>query len=144
MSLVPLAQSPELIIANVAPRSRGGSRRADGPAVLKEPRRAPVPSRCADHFDGMVVDVFDAALFIGSHCRIWQSEQVLAHIEIVQMAVVEASAYLHGEIAELGWRGYVTVDGRRRLRRLNGELAELGRCARILFDAHTGGLIAVC
>lgn len=143
MSIIPVAQSPELIIASVAPRPRGGSRRAAGPAVVKAPRTTAAPERCANHFDGMIVDAFDAALFIGSHCRIWQSEQILAHIELVQMAVMEATTYLRGAISALGWRGYATLDGRRQMTRLNAELEELGRCARILFDAHTAGLIEV-
>lgn len=141
MTLVPLAQSPELLIASVSPRPRGGSKRAEGPAVVKMPRKVVAPSRCADHHEGLIVDSFDAARFIGSHCAFWQAEQVLAHIEVVQMATVEASTYLKNEIAKLGWRAYGTPEGRRQAAKINAEMIELSKAAGILFDLHSAGLI---
>lgn len=143
MSLVAVSLSPELIIERVAPKPRGGDRRRPGPARTSdrlfgssEPERAATPQ------EGLVVDAFDAAFFIGVHCIFWNAVQVLAQPEVARMAREEAAHRIEARRKDLPRMWWATSAGRKEHASIESDLSELAHAARIIAEAHSSGVIA--
>ena len=143
MSLVAVSLSPELIIERVAPKPRGGDRRRPGPARTHQAMfRHAEPERAATAQEGLVVDAFDAAFFIGVHCIFWNAVQVLSQPEVARMAFEEATHRIEARRAALSKTWWLTGSGRKAHAEIEADLAELAHASRIIAEAHDAGVIA--
>lgn len=141
MSLVPVSLSPELVIEHVATRPRGGARRRPGPARTGRTLLLRSPEKSATHQEGLVVDAFDAAFFIGRHCIFWQAVQVLAHPETAHLAGLEARQNIESRLDDLPILWMLNPMARRDRAEVMSDLAELDRSIAVIKEAHEIGLI---